>query len=797
MSRRLPLLAASVAALLAAAAHAQAPTPITLDQAMADPDWIGPPVEQAWWRWDGSEVHYVVKRAGTIVRDTWSQPLAGGAARREEDAALAGLDANFPVYDRWRKRAVFVRNGDVFLRDLGSGALRQLTRTADGESDPQFAANGTDVQFRIGNDWFRWSPADGVVPVALLRAEKDPDAAPDADPLREQSLRLSAALGRAEAQKKQAREAAEARRRTDPTRAVRPVYLGEGVDIAATAVSPDGRWALVVTSAKGADTGRGGKMPMYVTTSGYEEVEDVRVRVGHNAPIAQSLHLVDLTSGQARRLDLEALPGAKADPLASLRAAQKLDAPKGARAMRIVDGDSLAGSVHWSADGARAAVQVRAVDNKDRWIERLELAGASLASATLETAHRLTDPAWINWNFNEFGWLRDDRTLWLASEQDGYSHIYTQARGAAPKSVTSGRWESSVPVLSADGAAFLFLCNRAWPGDYEVCSVPVAGGDVREVTALDGVEDFSLSPDGQRLLVRYSASYLPSQLAVVPVAGGQAQVLTDTRTAEYKARTWIQPKYVQVPSTHGAGTVWAKLYEPATPEPGKKYPLVLFVHGAGYTQNVHARFPYYFREQMFHNRLVELGYVVLDMDYRASEGYGRDWRTAIYRHMGQPELEDLEDGVAWMVAAHQADPARVGVYGGSYGGFMSLMALFKAPETFRAGAALRPVTDWTSYNHEYTSNILNTPDVDPEAYRASSPIEFAEGLRGHLLIAHGMIDDNVFFQDSVRLAQRLIELKKDHWELAPYPLERHGFTNPESWYDEYRRIEQLFERTLK
>ena len=128
---------------------------------------------------------------------------------------------------------------------------------------------------------------------------------------------------------------------------------------------------------------------------------------------------------------------------------------------------------------------------------------------------------------------------------------------------------------------------------------------------------------------------------------------------------------------------------------------------------------------------------------------------------------------------------------------MTFMAMMRAPEVFKAGAALRPVTDWTTYNHEYTSNILNTPELDPQAYKTSSPIEYAEGLRGHLLIAHGMIDDNVFYQDSVRLTQRLIELKKDHWELASYPLERHAFVQPESWYDEYRRIYQLFERTLK
>jgi len=796
MSRRFQLLAFTSAALLAVAAQAQ--TPLTLDQAMADPDWIGPPVEQAWWSWDSSRVHYVLKRTGSVVRDTWTVPAAGGAAARVDDAALAQLDGTTPTYDRARRQAVFVRNGDVFLRDLSTGTLRQLTRTADSEADPRFAADQRSVHFRSGNDWFRWTPGEGVVTaVAMPRAEKDPAAAPESAPLRDQALRLSLALRKAEEQAKQAREAEDARRRADPTRAATPVYLGDGVEIAATSLSPDGRWLLVVTQAKGADAGRAGKMPKYVTATGYEEMEDVRTRVGHNAPVAQALHLVDLASGGERELPLAALPGAGVDPLAALRAAQKLDPLKGTRALRIVDGDSLAGTVKWSGDGARAALMLRAVDNKDRWIARLELAGTTLAGATLDTAHRLTDPAWINWNFNDFGWLADDRTLWLLSEQSGYSHLYTQARGAAAKAVTDGKWEASTPVLSADGASFYFTCNRKWPGDYEVCAVPVGGGAVRELTALDGVEDFALSPDGQRLLVRYSGSYLPPQLAVQPVAGGDATVLTDTRTAEYKARTWVQPQFVQVPSTHGAGTIWAKLYRPATLEPGKKYPLVLFVHGAGYTQNVHARFPYYFREQMFHNRLVEKGYVVLDMDYRASEGYGRDWRTAIYRDMGRPELDDLIDGVHWMAAQQQADPQRVGIYGGSYGGFMTLMAMFRAPEVFKAGAALRPVTDWTSYNHEYTSNILNTPDVDPNSYRESSPIEYAEGLRGHLLIAHGMIDDNVFFQDSVRLAQRLIELKKDHWELAPYPVERHAFTQPESWYDEYRRIEQLFDAAVK
>ncbi|MFP5247545.1 MAG: alpha/beta hydrolase family protein, partial [Thermoanaerobaculia bacterium] len=177
-------------------------------------------------------------------------------------------------------------------------------------------------------------------------------------------------------------------------------------------------------------------------------------------------------------------------------------------------------------------------------------------------------------------------------------------------------------------------------------------------------------------------------------------------------------------------------------------------------------------------------------------GYGRDWRTAIYRHMGGVDLNDQVDAAKWLAAEHRVDPNRIGIYGGSYGGFITLMALFTTPDVFAAGAALRPVTDWAHYNHGYTSAILNTPQTDPEAFRRSSPIYFAEGLKKPLLICHGMIDVNVHFQDTVRLVQRLIELRKENWEAAMYPLEDHSFVEATSWADEYKRILALFERTM-
>ncbi|WP_156895882.1 S9 family peptidase [Massilia putida] len=785
---RLPALTV-FAALLALPAFAS--TPVTLDQAMANPDWIGTPVEAAWWNWDGKQVFYRQKRTGSPLRDTWRVHAAqAGNAALVLDADQAKLDSPEMLYNRARTRAIVVRNGDLFERDLKTGALVQITRSNGvAIAAVQYSADERGVQFRIGDDWFAWDRNERVLgPVALPRAAKDPNAA-EPDPLRDMQLRLSTILKRQKDERDATHAHAEALRHADPTRAPAPVYLGDKVAILNSALSPDGRWLLVVTGPKNADKGRVGKMPRYVTESGYEEFSDERTRVGRNTPVGHGLKLVNLATREVKDVALDALPGIAVDPLAKLRAEHKLDPLKGNRAVMIgFDGEAIT----WSQNGANAAVMFRSVDNKDRWIATVDLPRAALTPV-----HRLTDEAWVNYDNNEFGWLPDSTTLWYLSEETGYSHLYVRDAAGRTRALTQGQWEASDVAWSADGQTAWLLCNRKTPGAYEVCAVSARDGATREVSNLAGVQDFRLSPDQRRLLVHYSGPYLPPQIATVPSNGGDAVKLTDTRTAEFKAHEWIQPQFVTIPSTHGAGPIWAKLYRPAQFEPGKQYPVVMFVHGAGYLQNVTQRYTPYFREQMFHNLLVQNGYVVLDMDYRASKGYGVKWRTAIYRQMGHPELDDYLDGVNWMVANEQGDPARVGIYGGSYGGFMTLMGMLRAPDVFKAGAALRPVSDWTSYNHEYTANILNTPDLDPDAYKTSSPIEYAQNLKGHLLIAHGMIDDNVFFQDSVRMAERLIELKKDHWELAPYPLERHSFVQPEAWYDEYRRIYQLFERTLK
>ncbi|PZQ30124.1 MAG: S9 family peptidase, partial [Stenotrophomonas acidaminiphila] len=481
------LLALLLPLALVSPAHAQTSAPLTIEQAMAEPDWIGPPVERAWWAWDGRQVQYELKRDASLVRDTFEQALDGSAARRVGDDERAGLDAAEPVYDASRQRMLLSRNGDLFVRDLRNGALTQITRTNEAEQQARFAHDGA-VIWRTGTTWYRWTAGTGTSTVAELKAERDPLAPPKADALREQQLRTIRTLADDRAQREAAQKQAESWRKADPTRAPAPIYLGTEVEIESSSLSPNGRWLLVVTRRKGADAGQGGKMPKYVTESGYEEFQDVRTRVGRNAPLPHALWRVDLADGSVKPLAFDPLPGIDKDPLASLRKAAGKEPLKGNRDVRV-EGGRGGDAVAWTNDGTQVAVQLHAVDNKDRWIATVDLAGARLVPR-----HRLTDAAWINWGFNEFGWLPDNRTLWLLSEESGYSHLYTATGTEKVRARTTGKWEVSEPEIAPDGNGFLFLCNRDWPGDYEVCKLDLASNTLREVTSLDGVESFSTSP---------------------------------------------------------------------------------------------------------------------------------------------------------------------------------------------------------------------------------------------------------------------------------------------------------------
>lgn len=807
------LLAPILLAGLASADDSATPEGIDLELIMGHPDWLGRQPEEAWWAWDGQTVYYRRKREGEEVRDLWRVPVDGGEPDRVDDGSVSAAGAPGGRFNPRGSLLAFENNGDIFLRDMQSGELRQLTRSGVRETEPRFMADGRSVAWRQGDVWFVRDADTGVVSQAAdVRAEKDPlDEEPEFDYLETQQRRLFETLRKIKDQEEDSRRRERELRLADPARVPPAFFLGDNVSIQQTSLSPAGDRMLVVTRAADHEDGKSDEMPNYVTRSGYVEHEQVRTLVGRRPPAAHSVWLLDLESQERHALDLTALPGIQDDPLAPQReealewhvergadrdkAATALKAPE-TRPVRVT-------GIEWTSDGRRLAVQFQSVDNKDRWIATVDEGGQPAP----ETRHRLTDPAWINWSFNEFGWLPDNETLWYLSEESGYSHLYVRPAGGRARQLTEGDFVVSSPVPNRDGAHFYIVANRQHPGWHDVYRVSVSDGAMERITDV-GIEPaarapgsasaFVLSPDETSLVFHDGSATRPPELHAQTVGGGSPQRLTHTVSERFTSQPWNLPEFVKVPSSHVDRPIHSRLYLPEDHDPSRQWPAVVFVHGAGYLQNAHQGWSGYYREFMFHTLLNLHGYVVLDMDYRASAGYGRDWRTAIYRRMGHPELEDLLDGVDWLVENHAVDPDRIGIYGGSYGGFMTFMAMFRSPETFAAGASLRPVTDWVHYNHSYTSNILNSPLVDPMAHERSSPIEYAADYANRpLAIFHGMQDDNVFFKDTVRLVQRLIELKKENYYPMFYPLDPHTFEHPESWLDEYRRIFALFERHLK
>lgn len=771
--------------LLLSTIAAAAPVP-PLDQLMADPDWVARSPSSPGWADDGRRVWYRRERADSELWDWWTVPVRGGAAAVVE---VGSSERGLPPGGersrdgRWRVHTV---EGDVWVADR-RGQPTQLTATAAPEHQARFLTDGR-VAWRRGGAWFA-AQRDGRRPEALVRIElldNPEDDVPEGF-LEEIQPALFPSLERDRAAAAAEREQARARAAADPT-APHTVYLGEGRELLHSSLSPVGDWLLIAHADEGPSPRRD-PMPRFVTASGYVETEELRPKVGTTTAKTTELWLAPVGGGAPVVLDLDGLPERRTDRLAGVREgdAAPVEAP------RPVWLETAA----WSPSGGQLALQLHSHDHKDRWTMVVDLAALPTTDSPLAPTlvEHLHDPAWIDWDANNLGWL-DDRALWFQSEADGFAHLY-RWEGGDPVALTSGPWMTRDPVATRDGRWLVFRANRETPGRHEVYRVPTTGGPVERLTTLGGWNDFWLSPDENVLLIKHSEVLRPPELFVQPLRpGAAARQLTDTVEPAWTAVDWVEPELLAVPSTHHDGQIWTKVYRPSGPAPESGRPLVVFVHGAGYLQEVHEGWSHYFREAMFHSLLATRGYVVLSMDYRASEGYGRDWRTAIYRQMGHPELEDLADGVAWAVANAAVDPDRVGIYGGSYGGFLTFMALFRQPELWAAGAALRPVTDWSNYNDFYTRSILNTPADDPEAHRRSSPITHAEGLADPLLICHGMVDSNVPYQDSVRLAQRLIELRKTDWELASYPREGHGFEDPAAWWDEYRRVLALFEETI-
>ena len=395
---------------------------------------------------------------------------------------------------------------------------------------------------------------------------------------------------------------------------------------------------------------------------------------------------------------------------------------------------------------------------------------------------------------------------------------------------------------------FVYATNEADYGEvhlfYGVMGERSAGADMTH-TPLTGDEayryQFRLTPD--RRSVIYAKTYFnkPYDLYRLDLPSG-AGLDEDQRNDDQKENSevqltfsvpdsfytidWQQEEYVRIPSRDGSTELSVSVLYPdgyqkqtkaenvtdneninddknVTDNENNTYPVVVFVHGAGSLQNVFKGWSNsYWREYMFHQYLTRQGYIVLEVDYRHSTGYGRKFREDVTNWMGKYETEDIVDGLDWLEehTGGAADLSRVGIYGGSYGGFMALYAASVEPDRFHAAAALRKVTNWRNYyyaNPWYTLPRLGDPDVVPDHYDRSSPLTYVADIQAPVLLLHGLIDDNVGFQDAMQYTDELIRAGDKEFDLMVYPSERHGFTEPTSWLDEYTRIYRFFEKQLK
>lgn len=776
-----------------------APGTLSMEMIMADPDWIGRQPERPFWSVDGSSVLYQRKQSGNQIRDLWQVGL--DAANNGKMVALSNqhqIDNADRITSHQDDTSAWVFEGNIFVQSRTG--LKQLTRSPLNPTNLSFLNDGR-LAFQSGDSFYAIDTQSGLTEqlVSWLFEEQPTANKPPKDYIAEEQVALIEYVRVQRKNRQDKFERAEALKKANRTVRATPIYLSEKHRTVSASLSPSGNWLVVSEQKSGSSRSDEDIMPNYIGEDGRIKPEKVRVRVAESKPQSQTLWLVDVHNGTKKKLDYKTLPGYNEDVLASVKQENAKAIGEQYEPNRLprdigllVDWYWDQSAIQWNAAGDQVALMLEAWDNKDRWIATVDL-----AKGRLQSQHRLHDEAWINYKFNSFGWLRDDSTLYYLSEQSGYAHLYTKPLSGQERTITQGKFEVDELTLSKDGKYMYFQANKKHPGIYEIYRVEIETGVIEALTELNGRTDYLLSPDESKLLLTHSKMTLPPELYVQTVdKSNEVKRLTNTVSESFSQINWLAPEIVPVGSSKVDDPIYSRVYLPVGFEQGEKRKAVIFNHGAGYLQNSHLGWSGYFREFMFHNLLVQQGYVVMDMDYRASAGYGRDWRTAIYRQMGTPEIEDLRDGVNWLTQNANVDAKRIGTYGGSYGGFMTFMALFTDPDLFQAGAALRPVSDWAHYNHPYTSNILNVPDVDPIAYERSSPIYFAEGLNKPLLINAPMVDNNVFFVDVVRLVQRLIELEKENFETAIYPVEPHGFVQPSSWLDEYRRIYKLFEENL-
>jgi len=440
--------------------------------------------------------------------------------------------------------------------------------------------------------------------------------------------------------------------------------------------------------------------------------------------------------------------------------------------------------VDWLPDSRHLAIQRL---NRDQ--NQLDLLLADATTGKSSTLLSEKDPYWINVH-DDLRFFKGSRRFLWSSERSSFRHLYLyDLSGKELAQLTKGDWEVShvSGVDEANGIVY-FTASEKSPTERQLYRVALDGSGFATITKEHGVHTTQLSPDSAFYLDTYSNAMAPPRQDVYRIDGTRTATLNENKVDEL-AQYRLSPVEFLTVKSHDGVALNAYIIKPPHFDPGKKYPVIVYTYGGPHAQVVLDVWegPTF----LWHEMMAQKGYVIFALDNRGSAGRGHAFETPIYHKLGAQELADQRDGVAWLQQQPWVDPSRIGIHGWSYGGHMTLHAMFEAADLFKVGFAGGPVTDWRYYDSIYTERYMGLPDKNPEGYKECSPVTHAAGLKGKLLIAHGTGDDNVHYSNTLDVINDLIGDGK-YVEVIAAPGRGHGVSDPPARKIVWARVMQFF-----
>ena len=553
--------------------HAQQLAPLTVEKIMRDAKWMGVSPSNPYWSSDSKMLYFNWNPDGNPGDSLYSVTLADKMPKKVDPQIRRELPSPYGTFNRARNKKLFEKNGDVFLLDLTSGRLIQITNTVEREYNASFSSDEKKIFFTAAMNLYSWDGYSGTITqlTDFKKGTRKADAKMSDQEkwLKADQLAYFDVLKKRNANKKLSDKIQKA----DRPRRPKEIYLDEK-NADNIQMSPD-RNFITYRLVKSA-TSKNAIVPSYVTESGFTEDISSRTKVG--APQNTSEFFVyDLTRDTVLQVKtdnisgIEDTPEFKKDYPVKTEKENKKDKKTEQRPVTIY------GPI-WSEDGKNNIVLVRSLDNKDRWIMTLDP-----GTQKLKLLDRQHDEAWLGnpgtgfffGNLN-VGWLGDNKTIWFQSEESGYAHVYLLDVTTGKKmALTSGKYEVQSVMLSNDKKAFYIVTNEVHPGEKQFYKLPVTGGKAEKITSMTGANDIALSPDEKWIAIRYSYSNKPWELYVQEnKPGAKAQQITNSLSEEFKSYPWRDPEVLTFKARDGAD-VYTRLYRPAKPTGAA----VIFVHG--------------------------------------------------------------------------------------------------------------------------------------------------------------------------------------------------------------------------